>query len=83
MRSTMILAFVVACGDGPGDTKIRGEPTLETFEQRMCACTDAACANTVVRDMARWSKIVKTPPPGDARAIMDRLNACMAKATRR
>jgi hypothetical protein len=74
--------LAVACGDGPGERAIRGTPTLETFERRMCACSDPACVKQVVQDMAHWSKLVKTPRSGNAE-IMARYNACMAKAAGR
>jgi hypothetical protein len=76
-----ILLLLAACGDGPGDRKIRGEATLETFEKRMCACTDAACAKQVVADFARWTKVLKKPlDNADAATIMERYNACMTAA---
>ncbi len=78
------LCFVIACGDGPGATAIRGEPTLETFERRMCACRDAACAMQVVTEMAAWSQKVRAPRdnPEDTMKIMARYNACMTDANR-
>jgi hypothetical protein len=83
-RSLVAGLVVVACGDGPGERAIRGEPTLETFERRMCACSDRACVKQVVQDMAHWSKLVKTPPSGgDTTKIMAHYNACMAKAVGR
>ncbi|MBA2540239.1 MAG: hypothetical protein H0V17_11430 [Deltaproteobacteria bacterium] len=82
MRSSLVASVLaIACGDGPGERAIRGEPTLETFERRMCACTDPTCVKQVVQDMAQWSKLVKAPRPGDdTAAITARYNACMAKA---
>lgn len=83
LRSLVTGLLAIACGDGPGERVIRGEPTLETFERRMCACRDPACVKQVVRDMASWSKLVKTPRKGDDTAqIMARYNACMANAGR-
>ena len=75
--------LLVACGDGPGGA-IRGEPTLETFERRMCACPDAACAKQVVKDMAVWSQKLRAPRTGeDSAKIMARYNACMTEANKR
>ena len=77
--------LLVACGDGPGNTAIRGEPTLETFERRMCACRDAACAKQVVQDMAAWSQKIRAPRTTgeDAAKIIARYNACMTEANKR
>ena len=77
--------LLVACGDGPVGTAIRGEPTLETFERRMCACQDAACAKHVVQDMAAWSQKLRAPRAAgeDAAKIMARYNACMTEANKR
>jgi len=84
MRALLILVMA-ACGDGPSKTTIRGEPTLETFERRMCACADAACAKQVVVEMAAWSKKVKAPRADveDTARTMRRYNACMAEVSRR
>ncbi len=80
-----LCVLLVACGDGPGSsTAIRGEPTLETFERRMCACPDAACAKQVVKDMAAWSQKLRAPRAGeDSATIMARYNACMTAANKR
>ena len=78
------LFALVACGDGPGATAVRGEPTLETFEHRMCACRDAACAKRVIRAMAEWSQKVQAPRDHieDSAKIIARYNACMIEANR-
>lgn len=80
---TLIVASLLACGDPPGNQAIRGEPTLETFERRMCACTDVPCTREVIRDMTRWSKRLAAPAPPhtDAAAIMARYNACLTAVT--
>ena len=85
MRSVIVL--LVACGDGPGGTiggSIRGEPTLETFEHRMCACRDRSCTKQVVQDMAAWSNRIRAPRGNvdDTANIMARYNACMTEANR-
>lgn len=84
MRFALVL--LVACGDGPNRTSVRGEAlgqTLETFEKKMCACRDAACAKQVVIEMAAWSKKIKTTRDDVEvmAATMRRYNACMAEAT--
>jgi hypothetical protein len=81
----VLLLLLIACGDGPGDRTIRGEPTLETFERRMCACSDAACAQTVIRDMTAWTQRIKAPRTTgeDATKIMARYNACLTAVTKR
>jgi len=78
------LFLLAACGDGPGVTAIRGEPTFETFEHRMCACRDAECAKRVVVDMAEWSKKVRTPRADveETKKILARYNTCLTAATR-
>jgi hypothetical protein len=80
MRALLLLA--IACGDPPGKQTIRGEATLETFEERMCKCTDGTCAQQVIAEFARWSKTVRKPRE-DAAKIMDRYNACLTAALRR
>jgi hypothetical protein len=78
-----VLLALIACGDGPGEHQtVRGEATLETFENRMCKCTDPDCAKQVVADFARWSKVIKKPRGNveDAAKIMERYNACMTEA---
>ena len=84
MRLLLVVICLVACGDGPGDQTIRGEATLETFVNRMCACRDAACTTQVVQDLAHWSKLVKTPrsDPFEARQLMRHYNECMDDANR-
>lgn len=80
----LVLCLLVACGDGPNKTSVRGEgQTLETFEKKMCACRDAACAKQVVIEMAAWSKKIKTARDDVdvMAATMRRYNACMAEAT--
>ncbi len=79
-----LLCLVIACGDGPGTTAIRGEPTLETFERRMCACRDAACTKQVVTEMAAWSQKIRAPRESldDTAKVMARYNACMVEANR-
>lgn len=81
----LLLLVLASCGDGPGEQTIRGEPTLDTFVDRMCACTDPKCANAVVVDFARWTKTIKKPREDveGAKRAMERYNACMAQATRR
>lgn len=80
----LLIVLVVACGDGPGSTAIRGEPTLETFERRMCACRDATCAKQVVTEMAAWSQKVRVPRDntGETAKIMARYNACLTAANK-
>ena len=67
--------------DGPGGN-LRGEPTLETFERRMCACRDAACARQVVNEMAAWSRKLRATrdDPAETAQVMKRYNTCMAEA---
>ena len=86
MRVALFLLF--ACGDGPNKTGARTEAppqTLETFETKMCACGDAACAKAVVIEMAAWSKKVKAAPDNieETAKTMRRYNACMALASRK
>ncbi len=83
MRFAFLL--LLACGDGPNRTTVRGEPTLETFESKMCACRDAACAKAVVVEMAAWSKKVKAVRDNveDTAKTMQRYNACMITVTRK
>lgn len=80
----VVMLLLVACGDGPGQQTIRGEPTLETFERRMCACRDAPCAQQVIEDITRWSQRIKTPRAdrGNTAEIMARYNACMTEVLR-
>jgi hypothetical protein len=85
VRVTALL-LLLACGDTPGEHQtIRGEATLETFEKRMCKCADPACAQQVITDFAKWTKVIKKPRgnPEDAAKIMERYNACMAAANTR
>jgi hypothetical protein len=84
MRLAVVAIVVAACGDGPGEQTIRGEATIETFVNRMCACTDATCANAVVTEFARWTKTIKKPreDPATAKQLMDRYNACMTHANK-
>jgi hypothetical protein len=77
----LVLLALAGCGDGPGKTTVRGEATLETFTERMCKCTDGECAQSVIRDFARWSKTIKKPRT-DAAQIMERYNACLTTAIR-
>lgn len=82
------LLFVFACGDGPNTTSVRTEAphqTLETFENKMCTCRDAACVKAVVVEMAAWSKKVKAVRDNveETAKTMKRYNACMADATRK
>lgn len=79
-----LLLALVACGDGPGTPSIRGEPTFETFEHRMCACRDPACAKQVVTEMAEWSQKVRAPRDNleATKQILGRYNTCMTEANR-
>jgi hypothetical protein len=83
----LALLLLVACGDGPNKTNTRTEAppqTLATFETKMCACRDAACAKAVVVEMAAWSKKVKAVRDNieETAKTMQRYNACMATASR-
>lgn len=84
----LALLFVFACGDGPNKTGARTEAppqTLETFEAKMCACRDPACAKAVVVEMAAWSKKVKAVRDNVEQTAntMQRYNACMVEASRK
>jgi hypothetical protein len=80
-----LVAFAIACGPGPGgDLRSEKAPTLEDFELKMCACTDAPCAKRVVAEMAAWSKRIPAdapkPDPTAAAKVMRRYNLCMSNA---
>lgn len=87
MTRALVLVVLAACGDGPGEQRVRGEATLETFVQRMCACRNAACSQLVVREMAQWTKHIAAtapkPDPAVTGELMRQYNACMARAAER
>lgn len=47
------LSLVAACGGGKVD-EVKSK--LEAFKTKMCACTDAACADKVHDEYKQWEK---------------------------
>lgn len=78
-----VSARIQASINGPGDGAIT---EMKTLEARMCACTDAACAEQGYKDLEALStryadtKATETQIK-EAGAIMERFTACASRAS--
>jgi hypothetical protein len=55
-------ATLAACSKGAGEDKLK---EFEGFRDKMCACTDAACADAVLEDWRKWREGTRDLKPTD------------------
>lgn len=75
---SLLLAFALAACGGTGPAATEAKPveeaaptedpfvTMERFKERMCACTEKACAQAVVKELTAWGNSEAADVKGDA-----------------